>query len=147
MSDPSDKSRRNPSGPLPRTNRPRPDRNRGRKTPTSGEVTGTPPPTSTRSSPESSVLSTPSGAAAQVLPEETPSTAPATQSEARRIDESEALLAERPTQLAVAGPPAEPGSPKPTLSRVLKQASLEMPTTSPGATRNPATPYLGSVIE
>jgi hypothetical protein len=150
MSDPSDKSRRNnESGPLPRTNRPRPERgSRRTRTGSIPDAVQTPPPSSVRSSPEGNVLSTPTAAAPQLVPEEALPSAPRTQSEARRIDESEALLAERPTQLAVPGPPAlQPASSKATASRVLKQASLEMATPAAGTSRSPATPYLDSVID
>ena len=56
MSDPSDKSRRDgESGPLPRTNRPRPEqgRRRGRAQGPAGSSTETPSPVSEQSSPDS----------------------------------------------------------------------------------------------
>jgi hypothetical protein len=141
MSDPSDKSRRDgESGPLPRTNRPRPERARRKETSRKGlaEASATPAPVSREDDrpthEEGITRETPHTDAARPVIASTPP--PSVNMEAH--------LGERPTQLAVVGPPSKGV----TLSTALKHASLEMATPSrPGVARTPGAAYVGSVID
>ncbi len=164
MSDPSDKSRRDGGEPLPRTNRPRPEGARRRATRTGGAAvdSATPPPVSAAERPSSDgPVSGPTPAPRDpVTPASRDAVTPAPQAvvtpapigtaasaTARSVvaqDESETLLGERPTQLAL----NEPVSAKISVSGSLKHATLEMATPSaPGSARNHGAAYVGSVID
>ncbi|HEX4341662.1 MAG TPA: serine/threonine-protein kinase [Polyangiaceae bacterium] len=149
MSDPSDKSRRDGSDPLPRTNRPRPESARRRSDRKSGGIDSvTPPPVSAseeRTSDGPISGATPAARVesfgeprTHVFPSMTPPPATVAQ------DENAALIGERPTQLAV----GEPISAKISVTGTLKHVTLEMATPAPPQSGRPhGAAYLDSVID